>query len=319
MKRALCAALFVALLCVSLVRAEVQPTFGVALSYDATHIVLVKTVVAEEGKFLVVESWKGNLKKDSVLKLPVLAKEAKGEMVLFLRRNGDEWQPASRLFGWRISVVWLNGGKATAVQQPRNPGPAYVTTIPETPSRQALKDEVFFLLESQRAFEAVKSIRDLEQRVKALAVIVNGHSTRQHDAIVELGKCGSKALPVLKKFLELPVDHLQQYAVAALAEAGGETVVPELEKILDVELDYWKKTGPKLQRDWWSRSDNEASKRFTKLWALVRVYRRYPTPALRRSIIAARNFFRTNSAIDAEPGFGSISEYCEDVLKGKGE
>jgi hypothetical protein len=48
----------------------------------------------------------------------------------------------------------------------------------------------------------------------------------------------------------------------------------------------------------------------------VEVYRKYPEPALRKNIVAARDFFRTVPAIDADPDFGSISKYCEDVLKG---
>ena len=66
--------------------AETLPEFHVGTcSYKATHIVMVKTEAAAQGKFRVVESWKGDLQKGAVLKLPALAKEGRGEMVLFLR------------------------------------------------------------------------------------------------------------------------------------------------------------------------------------------------------------------------------------------
>jgi hypothetical protein len=322
MKHSVGGGLLVALLCGSTVRAELLPTFHAgSCAYQATHIVVVKTEVAAKGEFVVVESWKGDLKKGSYLKIAALAKEAKGEMVLFLRRDpkrpaDDPWQKAS-FFDWQTSVVWLNGDKVTAVDQPRNPGPAFVTTLPFMETRKAFKDLVFFYLRTERAFAEVRSLRDLDKRVEALANIVNGHFDRKEQAFAELAKCGPKAVPSLRKFLEQPANHQQQYAVAALADAGGKDVVPELNKMLEGELAYWKKIGPTLEPGWWLNTDVEPWKRFSKLSALVAVYRKYPTPALRTNIIAVRDFFRTLDAVDGDRRIGNISNFCDDVLKGK--
>jgi hypothetical protein len=322
MKPSLPIGLLAALLCGSIVRAETLPTFHPrSCSYDATHIVLVKTEAAEKGQFRVVESWKGNLEKDSLLELPALAKDAKGEMVLFLRRDAkrpakDQWQSAQR-DGWELSVVWLDGDKVTAVQQPRNPGPAFVTTLDWAPTRKEFKDTISFYLRTERTIEKALALRDLERRAEALAEIVNGRFDRKEDAFTELGKCGAKAVPHLRKFLQGPANHEQKYAVAALADAGGKDVVPELNKRLDAELAYWKETGPKLEKGWWLNTDVEAWKRFGTLHALVAVYQKYPTPELRKSIVAVRDFCRTIPAIDDDRRIGNISEYCDQVLKEK--
>jgi hypothetical protein len=165
-QRVLCLALVANLLGPPAARAEILPTFAVGIARDATDVVLVRTVAVpdnappegrdpyspprEEARFEVVEPWKGKLKKGDGLSIAGLGCEAKGEMVLFLRRNGATWLPASDFGGWRTSVAWLNGDKVAAVQQPINPGPAYVTAIPDVPSRQALKEEVMAVVGSQR-------------------------------------------------------------------------------------------------------------------------------------------------------------------------
>src|SRR2546421_7605016 len=149
MKPSLCVGLLAVSLSGSVARAESLPSFHVpSCSYRATHIVVVKTEAGAEGKFQVVESWKGDQRQGSVLKVPALAKDAKGEMVLFLRRDpraaaGDGWKGASIFDDLRTSVVWLDGEKVTAVEQPINPGPAYITTIPAAETRKELKKVVF--------------------------------------------------------------------------------------------------------------------------------------------------------------------------------
>jgi hypothetical protein len=317
--------LLVALLCGAAVHAESLPTFHLgSCTHEATHIVVVKTETPSGGEFRVLGSWKGDLEKGSLLKLPALAKDARGEMVLFLRHDpkraaDDQWQSASIFKDWQTSVAWLDGDKVTTIQQPRNPGPAYATTWPEMESRKELKDGVLFYLQTEQAFAKARVIQDVDKRVEALTVIVNGRYDRKEEAFAALAECGKKAVPSLRKFLEGPANHQQKYAIAAMAKAGGKEVVGELNTMLEGELAYWKKTGPTLEKGWWFKTDGEPWKRFGNLMALLGVYGQIPTPVLRNNIVAARDFFRTLPAIDDDTGIGSISEYCDRLLKGGNE
>lgn len=99
----------------SSVRAECLPTFWPAgCSYRATHIVVVTVEPAGGGRFKVTESWKGDLKPGDALTIPGLARDAKGDMALFMARDPD---PKSAQRGWwweqRFSSAAVEGGVAT--------------------------------------------------------------------------------------------------------------------------------------------------------------------------------------------------------------
>jgi hypothetical protein len=309
------------LLTTSIVRAETLPSFHPeSSSYKATHIVLVETEPGGEGKFRVVESWKGDLKKDATLTIPGLARDAKGQMVLFVRhdpkKTGDQqWQPTRLGQDWKVSVVWIDGDTASAVDQPNNPGPAFIQPIQYIKTRAMLKEVVDYYTKTERALDEAKTTKDLDKRVAALATIVNGQFDRKEEAFALLGECGPKAVPVLQKALEGKLTHDHKYVVAALANAGGKDVVPEIAKMIEAEVAYWAETGPKLEKGWWSNTDSEAWKRHGKLFALVDVYRSQPTSALRKQVLAVRDLMRNLPIVDADRGIASVSAYCDRVLK----
>jgi hypothetical protein len=298
--------------------AETLPTFHVATSaYRASHIVLVKCDA--EGKFHVVESWKGELKKDSTITIPELAKDAKGEMVLFLLHDAKSkekpWRPTGIGDDWRVSVVWLDGDTVLAVDQQENPGPAEIVPIAYIKSRKAFKQIVDYYLNTQRAFDEARAIKDADKRVAAFAAIVNGNYDRKEEAFAELGLCGPRAVPVLVKVLDGKPNHNHRYAVAALAQAGGKDVVPLLVKMIEAEIAYWAETGPKLERGWWLSNEGEPWKRHGKLIALIDVYRKQPADALRKQIIAVRDLMVNLPVVDADRGITSLSAECDRVLK----
>src|SRR4051794_15030124 len=242
-------------------RAESLPTFHPGTcSYRATHIVLVKTEDGGAGKFPVVESGKGGLEKDAAFPIPALAKDAKGEMVLFLRRDPKEaanpWRPAGVFREWRTSVAWLDGDTVSAVEQLENPGPAEVQPLEYIKSRKAFREVVGYYVDTERALDAAKAETDADKRVAALAAIVTGNYDRKEEAFRLLGRCGPKAVPVLRKVLGGKPSHDHKYAVAALAAAGGRDAVPEIVKRIEAEVAWWAAAGPKLQRGWWFQTDS---------------------------------------------------------------
>jgi hypothetical protein len=84
------------------------------------------------------------------------AKEATGDMVLFLRRDptdaANPWRPASIFKEWPTSVAWLDGDTVSAVEQFINPGPAEVLPLEYVKSRKAFRALV--------AYYGVEAARD---------------------------------------------------------------------------------------------------------------------------------------------------------------
>lgn len=313
-------ALLVTLVALAPARAETLPRFHPpSCSYEATHIVVVKTQDGGEGKFRVVEPWKGDLKADADLTIPALAKEAKGDMVLFLRRDptdaANPWRPAS-VFGWKTSVAWLDGETVSVVQQLMNPGPAEVLPLEDVP-RKRFRGIIGYYLDTERALDAAKAEKDADKRVAALAAIVTGNYDRKEEAFNLLGQSGPKAGPVLRKVLDGKPSHDQKYAAAALAAAVGSGVAPEVAKRIEAEITWWAETGPKLERGWWSTGDSEAWKRYGTLFALVDVYRSYPTAALEKQVRAVRDLMKNLPVVDADRGIGSLSAHCDKLLRGE--
>jgi hypothetical protein len=122
-------------------------------------------------------------------------------------------------------------------------------------------------------------------------------------------------VPALRNVLAGKPTFDHQYAVAALARAGGPDIVPELGRMIEAELAYWAETGPKLKKGWWG-ADTEPWRRYTKLSALVETYKVHPRAALVKQLVAVRNLMRNLPVVDANPGIGSLSARCETLLKG---
>jgi hypothetical protein len=302
-------------------RAADIPLFRPTYTYWATHIVIVVTEPGG-GRFRVIESWKGDLGNGTGLTIPGLAADAKGEMVLFLSRNQDPttadfWKPAGIGDQWRYSVVWLDGDKVSAYQRMLSTQPPELSPYVHAPTRNEFKRMIGFYLENERAFAAARALKDTDARVAAFAKIVNGFYDRKSDAFEELGKCGPKALPVLRAHLKERNDYDSAHAITAIAAAGGRDVVPELHQMLKAELEYWKQVGPTLKKYWWTENgtDNEPARRSGRLRLLIDVYASYPNPDYRATIIAVRDYLRTVPAIDQDKGTLNMSDYCDRVLK----
>jgi hypothetical protein len=314
MRSASCLAVAIVALLAAGARAETEPTFHPAITYDASHVVLVETVSAKEAKVRVVESWKGDFAPDQVFTVPGLEKLADGRMVLFLRQPplGGAWQGAGS--DLRLSMVWVKGKTVSGVQQLR--GPAEVGDLGI--DAVGFKKVVERYVRTETSFAKLKAETDVGKKVEVLAEVINGDFDKKDEAFAELGECGDKAVPVLRKFVQGPLNFQQPYAVAALARAGGKDVVPELTKMLEQELDYWKKTAPDLKKGWWQSGQGEPWMRYGKLGALVNVYATHKDGDLRKAVEATRDLFRKLPVFEEDKGISRIADECDRVLDGKG-
>jgi len=301
---------------VSGARGGVLPSFHPTCAYRATHIVVVQTESQEEARFRVLETWKGDKQKDERIVVPGVAKFAKGEMVLFLCRKagpvgtGEEWESAN-FSDWRSTVAWIDGDEVSVLQQEKIPGPTHLAPLTYHKTRAEFKKLIFFYLRTERQLAAAKAARDTEERVRILAEIVTGHYDRKDEACVELGRCGQAAVPALRSFIRGPLDHTQKYAIAAMADAGGDSVLSELDAMLQEELAYWKETAPTLKKGWCYTGPEELRIRYGNLFALLHAFKKHPYPPAAQHISEVRDFFRAQPVFEEDKRITRIPDYCD--------
>jgi hypothetical protein len=357
-------AAFLILTCVGFapeVRAGIRPSFLlVDCSWSATHVVVVSQGEKLDGNFQVVESWKGDLKKGSRLKIKELAAfapkatraiEARDKkrnppppthvsgsrMILFLKKNvapakaregekaaGKEgeisWAPAGFFKDVRVSVAWVEHGETYGFVQIMNPGPSALISLEST--EKQMRGHVLEICKTQEALGKASALPDPTRRAEALVPFV--HSERfqvRHEAFNALGGCGEAALPSLRKMLQDPSLAGKHGAVVkALAQAGGERVGPELTKLVEVELAFWKKTAPGLQVGWWGGNNlTEAEQqhlqnRYGKVLEAIYALEKIRFSGCRNAVTAFRDYWRSLPQLEDRSGLNQMSEACDSLL-----
>jgi hypothetical protein len=273
--------------------AAIRSSFSVdQCSWNATHIVLVQTT-ANDGVVSVVESWKGDLKPGDSVEVPELKpnknavsissylkpagfdledKWGIGEqiprqpigsrMVLFLKKqegNGAgipvKWGPASR-GGMKVSVLWIDGGKAFCFQQHWNPGPSAFSLCVGGPARSSDVAEftvrIQEVLQAQRGLAETLALKDVDVRAERLGgIALSDVYQAQKEAIDALGKAGTVALPEILQVMDKPpVPYDGAVLIRIFVEAAGKDSGKQSHARLQQDVIYWKTVGPTLTQGW---------------------------------------------------------------------
>jgi len=258
-------------------------------AWNATHIVVVTEGEKIDGVVEVLESWKGDLKKSDTLKVPELAAFASEEsrvvskrhfayvdedrdrpahvsgsrMVLFIIKEQatnksnkpakPTWKPANPVWNeMQVSVAWIERGKVYAFSQQVNPGPSEL--LYDGTTEDKMKTRVLKIVAMHDAVAKAVALKDSIKMGEAMNVVVafDSHWSKKF-AIAMLVAAGKPSVPVLRKLLK--DDSLGEYhasVIKAMAKAGGAELGPELNRMLEQDVSFWKKTGPTLKKDWWN-------------------------------------------------------------------
>lgn len=289
--------------------ASFRPSFDLdPCSWNATHIVLVQTT-ANEGVFSVVESWKGDLKPGELLELPEIKPNENAvpissypkpagfdlqdrmgiseqiprqpvgsRMILFLKKQEGsgagtpvKWKPASAWGGMKVSVLWIDGGKAFCFQQGENPGPSALSQCGRWPLRSS--DVAIFtariqeVLQAQRDLTETLALKDVDVRAKRLGrIALDAVYPAQKEAIDALGKAGTVALPEILQVLDKPPGRFYDgdALIRVFVEAAGKDSGTQLHARLRQDVIYWKTVGPTLTQDWLGQLIEVGSPLFVK-------------------------------------------------------
>jgi hypothetical protein len=209
---------------------------------------------------------KGLFARDDTKDLPAAVSGSR--MILFLRKQVEaekdkptktNWLPAADKWGgMKVSTAWIEGDKVFAFGQEMNPGPQELLSWGM--DEKKLKKTVDAVVKDQTVLTEAIRKGDADKLTTAVLELVRSESASASEptfvpnAVVwELADTGAKGLPALRAILK---DHkLLKYhdtAVRSIAKAGGADAGPELVKVLEQELAFWKKVGPDLPGDWWS-------------------------------------------------------------------
>jgi hypothetical protein len=341
---------------------RIEPAFHTeTAAWNATHVVLAGEGDEIDGRLKVHESWKGDLKPGDEIEVPELKKfqpdearkidrrftitkekpEALAEMVtcqrmvLFLVRgeaaDGKEspaWRPAmtvgDRPLPMAVSVAWLEGEEALAIQQVMNPGPAVLMPLTET--AKEFRAFVARVVANQTELRDIAKEADLAQRAAAYRRHVESKSYFVRNAAFEgLPTCRSAAVPVLQGILQNEaLVRLHGYAVAALARTEGIDAVPLLVEIIDGETAFWKETAPELPIGWWNKGldakrQQYLHSRYGRIVEALFALDRHPDPRAADAVSRLRALWRSLPQLEDRSGLNQISETCASILKKLGK
>jgi hypothetical protein len=331
---------------------ELLPGFYLdSCAWHATHVAVVTEGRRIDGDVEVVYSWKGGLRKGERLSLPGLAEfadpqrrainveapggaaggpaEVTGSLIIvFLTRVPEKadpskgtWAPAcpawSEMSG---SAVWLEQGDAYAVVIRSEKGPGQIWSLGKTEAEVRRRVERFAAVREE--LDAAAASPDPDRRAERLIALARSDVYLARGAAFKaLGEGGKGVLPALRRMLANPAlapSHAD--AVRALATAGGEAAGPDLVKVLEGELRFWKGVGPGLRVGWWNGAGLGEDERgrlqdrySVALQALYGMRGQLPEGG-RKVVTEFRDFWRSLPQLEDKSGLTQMSEECDRVL-----
>jgi hypothetical protein len=319
-------------------------------AWNATHILVVTEGAKIDGIVEVKESWKGGLNKGDVLTVPELAAFAPekarmiaknlfekddpqrpthvtcSRMVLFLVRSVEQgeaaklvWRPANRFEAMHVSLAWIEHDKVYVMAQRLNPGPTEI--VGGSWTEADLQNRVMQIVTMRAALTATVSQSDTAKVMDALLRCLRFESYDNYvgnAALALLGQSGKGTLPVLRQALK--DESLRKYHPAvleAMGKAGDVEVGPDLTKVLEQELAFWKKIAPGLHRDWWQGEGLERDEvkylqqRWSIAFAALETLWEVRYVGCRTTVTEFRDYWRSLPQLN----FSQINEACEAILK----
>ena len=323
------------------VSAEIRPSFNLHYcAWKATDIVVVTEGDTIDGEVMVLETWKGELRRLERLTIPELAafateesrkvaepwlrrddddvpKKVTGDrMVLFLIRENDRWLPADQLSKeMSVSTVWIESDQTIALFQQMNPGPSELVSMAF--SEEQLKKTIDYFIDRQKRFDDAITWNDAERLASAVSSLyLMENADAQRFMIEALGDAGPVAVPALLTILG---DDSDANVIHALRKAGGADIAPKLTELLTQDLAFWKTAGPPLKPDWWNGDSltpeklNQLRTRYGRTYATLTALRDLRFAGAEETVAALRDYWRSLPQLGGI-GNDQIARECDVVL-----
>jgi hypothetical protein len=326
--------------------AGIMPSFRLEnCALYATDIV-VGTADAGGARFNVQETWRGNLAKGAIVDFPGLPLLTAGDLftddpraigpifnggtirvVLFLKSVATQGDTSPSLVTWiganrygqddpKVSAVWIDHDKAYSFVQVINPGPSVLISLGETEA--LLEAESSVILAERDDLEKAERIADPLLRAKAIEpMVLSAYWNLRDQALVELGKCGKPALPILEGMLrDIRYEHCD--FTRPIAAAAGSDAGAEMTEIIREELLFWRRLGPKLPRNWRFDTSSPLTEsygdRFMFLWSSVRILHELKYRPAADVLAQVRDFWASLPQLNDEDDPRGLIQECDTAL-----
>jgi hypothetical protein len=191
-------------------------------------------------------------------------------MILFLKKKeeggaglpsagnttGTLWESASTWGGMKVSVLWIDSGKAYCFNQWMNPGPSALIQCIRWPGISsdvaAFTVRIQEVLQAQRNLIETLALKNVDVRAERLGrIALSDVYEAQKEAFDSLGKAGTVALPEILQVMDKPPGFYDgAQLIRVFVEAAGKNSGRQLHARLQQDLIYWKTIGPTLTQDW---------------------------------------------------------------------
>ncbi len=270
--------------------AELLPSFFFPQSaWSASDIVVASEGDEIDGRLTVIETWKGSLRRGSMLSIPELAefqdekhrlvqsvwtenprvaespRVVSGQrMILFLKRKFDSaegvneegdavWGSTSPVGGMRVSTVWVEDGKTYAFVLMFNPGPSLL--LDQGKSEAEMKREVGEMTKTQDALLAVRKLENNASRAAQVRRFADSEPFYgQSEAFNILAGCGKEGVSVLVDILRRHDRSMTNYheIVRAIAVAAGPEADALFTETIRQETVFLRERTRTLPEAWWT-------------------------------------------------------------------
>jgi hypothetical protein len=215
----------------------------------------------------------------------------------------------------RISVLWIEDGKAYAYSQRVNPGPLALADSGWGDARTVQK-HVKDWLDIQNALSAINTMHDPDERVNQVIAFACENPDQLGDAVEIAAGAGDAAIPALQKMLHDPAfEPVQGLLVRDLADVAGAAAGPRLTDLLAKESAFWRKEAPDLEKGWWNHDPSDRRRvlrdRYMVAIEILRALEGLGYPACKDSVVDFRDFWRSQPQLE---DVGQMSEECDRVL-----
>lgn len=324
---------------------EIQPSFHLEDSaWRATDVVIATEGDKVDGKLTVLEALKGGLKKGDIVQVSDLGRFAAPEaraihgeretgnelthvtgsrMVLFMVRGRDgAWAPATLWKEWSVAALWIEGKEVFGFDQPNNPGPSLLVDL--RLEEAIVRKHVVLTANISEDLALAARTADLEKRAAVLKIHLTPENRYAFNEIVKaLEGCGAMAAPILAEGIRSDRLWLHQgELVVSLARVLGDTGGPELHRILDEDVAFWRIEAPRLKKGWFGfpREDEmrvaRLCRRMGRTVECLRGLRALKYAASRDTVVALRDLWRSTPALeDSNGGIDTTSKECDALLE----
>jgi len=230
---------------------------------------------------------------------------------------GGEWSQPDESSRARACVVWLDRGSVFAVQR-QDDGTSKLVMLRNT-SEEDMRASITRYLRSATGFHTAAATADPAERAKLLVPFTQIENHRAAEqAFNALAECGIPALPYLRKMIDDPKWANRHYLVARyMAKAGRSRAVPDLIKVLEGELDFWRQHAPVLAGTRWRDLSPELRMRHLKLEQTLQAAHWVGSEEVREVVESIRRLW------DAEPRLIRLKTLiiarCDKCLQGLDE